>query len=314
MISPVFMHGETTLALNGTQPVNNDLSLLIKDRGSLYIDELRFRLISAAYPDNAAPIAAEAIRANISVGREQLTNPLRGGCPIPLLGHIRDHASELSLKTGVGIENNQISGAEDESSKFYVWKFRKPLYVEQGERLDMEFTYDGAIFPLGCDTGDVKVQVGVCARSLPSGMRRPTLRTIPYATHYVSDRRLSTGVPFLLRSQKNDLANPFPVDLRLDGFSMGFVGTTGAAAIWEGVDSWVNLLVRMVDNSGRIVIRDWTNFAHAFHAIEQRWNIEGTILGPQESFTLHSKMSAMTASSLVYMVGMLGDREVSYVP
>ena len=285
----------------------------------MLVDEILFNIGALEDGEYISGLGYEEdIRLTMKLDSDKL---VREYTPLILLGAQRN----LSVNSWSAALTNPPGGPTLLPPQLNAPLFSMPLTSElllyPGEFLTPNF------YPAGqLGSQSVSVRMLVKGRAMKADARRQTL---PWISSWVGVLNTPTGgsvAPWVYpttteETTEVDLYNPYDVPVYVDRM-MGVVASTSAAGFGQYFDPYTAdaglgaALIRMVDEGGRPILRDFTPFSHLFHMSDYSLKLKASM--PPHSFWkayLQENYSTLvaageTAPSLQLMMSIIGKREV----
>lgn len=272
--SPFITWDFTTLTTTFPYQQVNPLKMRNTTDTPAYIDEIRFL---TQYPVDPRAF----VLVNLRMGNG--TPLTRDYTPMWLLG------SEFNRKL---VANPILSLATATSAYVYQQRFRlaRPILLAPQDDIVIElkldtnfFAYlDTTIRTLGRENADITIQTGLIGRSLPSNIEWPLKNDYPFVSFYRSPF-FTFGTLTEYTTTLADLQNPFQEELQIEKFVGRMFVTSYDSYDINAVDpNEVAVTWKLTDNRGKIIIRDFSNFAEIFHSSDSSWWNKTTM--PPKSF------------------------------
>lgn len=255
------LHAGSVSGVTDTSQMKNPLALPIQ------VDEILFNIDPSV---NGGDIGVD-----IRLGQEQIT---KAYTPLWVLGAGRNFSA-----SGTAIYSGSPSPASPASAVFaaqnaplYSARFESPFVVYPNESIVCLVSNAGILNP-----ADVTARVIIKARVMPAATRRTSLPWICYWKGALNPQTFDGEE----ESYETDLFNPFGVPLSVERF-IGGIGSYVVAA--PPVSGWYQdpatidaaldyATLRMVDGTGRPIIRDATPLGHVFQMQDFSWRVRAQL-------------------------------------
>jgi len=287
----------------------------------IIVDEISVVLGYGSFGTPAAAALGGDVSIRMTLGGDQLTSIY---VPLWLLGPIKNLNP---LSAGVGAANFSSKTPCDLNSGIFSLRLSSELILYPHEYIQPVFNHYGNLTTVSTPQAP---SIQFRCRALEPSAKRNTL---PWITHWQGSLQ-ALGANYLEQTKEGDLANPFDTPLYVDRM-MGVIGTkstnayglygvTSASGLGNGPDLGFapptnssppvlqGCTLRMVDGSGRPIIRDFTPFAHVFQTQQFGWNMKAT-LDPSSFWIAYLQENYSAYSNGGYaqaMMSLIGKRKV----
>jgi hypothetical protein len=278
----------------------------------MLVDEILFNIGLAG--GGSALGYEEDIRLTLKLGNDKIVKEYT---PLILLGPQKN----LSVNPTSGALTNPPTGATALAAQLnaplFSMRLTSELILMPQEFLVPNFYHAGQL-----GQASVAVRMIVKGRAMKADAKRQTL---PWIAPWIGALQAPAGNIFanlLEETTEADLHNPFDVPLYVDRMA-GVVASTSGSGFGQYFDPYTvdaglyYALMRMVDQNGAPILRDFTPFSHIFHMSDYTWKMKSTMAPNsfwkayfQENYSLMCNSGGPTAPSLQLMCSIIGKRQV----
>jgi hypothetical protein len=273
MLSPLVLSSAVTLAQNENKDVLVQARLASPLKTPMWLEEIIFSIASSSLQQNVSTSVYSqdnyggSVFADIQMDRAKITNNF---VPVWLFGKLLNDS-----QAGNPPCFSDVQGV-------YTWKLPKPMWVDPDSnlRVSLRRAAEGSI-------GSVTCRVTLIGHAVSSTEPRPHKICVPWVSAYLATQVLANA-DATDQSDETELVNPFDVPVRVQrmigrikyidtAFANPRETTVGLHPVGAPSASGLYTLVRVFDQHGRIIVRDYTPFGLLFCQTDRSWTMDAQL-------------------------------------